>query len=145
MHYVLHFPSLYCIHRRHHANPREIVASGAWEDSFAEYLLMEIPSFALTILLYPTHFSVHLLHFCWHGWDGACSHSGFKPPGIWGLLFDSEYHYHHHAHLTVNYAEVEILDYMLGTHHLQRRRRSKEFQTSSSIRSNNNAVHAAAG
>ena len=36
-----------------------------------------------------------------------------------GYLFDGEYHYYHHAHLTVNYAELEILDKLFGTHHSQ--------------------------
>ena len=31
------------------------------------------------------------------------------------------YHYHHHAHLTVNYAELEFLDKLFGTHHSQKR------------------------
>ena len=39
-HYCLHIPSLYCIHRRHHMNPKAIVASGAWLDSMLEYSLM---------------------------------------------------------------------------------------------------------
>jgi len=41
---------------------------------------------------------------------------------IAGYIFDGEYHYYHHAHLTINYAELEILDKMFGTHHSQDRR-----------------------
>jgi len=58
----------------------------------------------------------------WHGYDGACGHSGFAGPGVLGFLFDGEYHYYHHSHLTVNYAELEILDKLCGTHHTQRRK-----------------------
>ena len=36
-----------------------------------------------------------------------------------GYFFDGEYHYYHHAHLTINYAELEILDKLFGTHHSQ--------------------------
>ena len=39
-----------------------------------------------------------------------------------GYLFDGEYHYYHHAFLTVNYAELEILDQLMGTHHSQQAR-----------------------
>ena len=81
---------------------------------------MELPSFAITVLLFPTHFVVHLFHFVLHGWDGACGHSGFKAPGWLGAMFDGEYHYYHHAFLTVNYAELEFLDKLFGTHHSQR-------------------------
>lgn len=31
VHYVLHFPSLYRFHRRHHRNPRSVVAAAAWK------------------------------------------------------------------------------------------------------------------
>lgn len=34
------------------------------------------------------------------------------PPG--------EYHYQHHRYYTVNYAEMEMLDKLFGTHHEQR-------------------------
>jgi sterol desaturase/sphingolipid hydroxylase (fatty acid hydroxylase superfamily) len=122
VHYALHFPWLYHFHRKHHLNPRKIVASAAWQDSFVEYAVMELPSLAITVLLFPTHFPVLLLHFCWHGWDGACGHSGFSAPGFLGLLFDGEYHYYHHCYLTVNYAEIEVLDKFFGTHHSQRKK-----------------------
>jgi len=125
VHYVLHFPSLYHLHRRHHCNPRAIVASAAWMDSKTEYAVMELPSFAMTVLLFPTHFHVHALHFVLHGWDGAAGHSGFKAPGILGALFDGEYHYYHHAHLTMNYAELEFLDILCGTHHTQHKHHQK--------------------
>jgi len=125
VHYALHFPSLYQFHRRHHCNPRTIVAAAAWQDSYVEYCVMELPSFAMTVLLFPTHFYVHLWHFVFHGLDGAAGHSGFKAPGILGYLFDGEYHYYHHAFLTVNYAEVEIIDRMFGTHHSQKKQRPK--------------------
>lgn len=125
VHYLLHLPSLYKFHRRHHCNPRKIVASAAWEDSFVEYTVMELPSFAMSVLVFPTYLYVHLLHFCFHGIDGAAGHSGFKAPGLLGYLFDGEYHYYHHAHLTVNYAELEILDKLLGTHHSQKKKGMK--------------------
>jgi len=121
VHYALHFPSLYRFHRRHHRNPRAIVAAAAWEDSWTEYIVMELPSFFTTLFLFPTHFYVHLFHFALHGWDGACGHSGFSnAPGILGYMFDGEYHYHHHNSLTINYAELEFLDKLCGTHHTQK-------------------------
>ena len=120
VHYALHHPALYRFHRRHHLNPKAVVASAAWQDSFVEYALMELPSFGICVLLFPTHLATHLLHFAWHGWDGACGHSGFGgAPGLLGWLFDGEYHYYHHCYLTVNYAEIEVLDKLLGTHHSQ--------------------------
>lgn len=121
VHYVLHFPSLYRFHRKHHHNPNRVVASAAWDDSFVEYALMELPSFGITVLIFPTYFWAYVLHFIIHGYDGAANHSGFtKMPGLLGYLFDGEYHYHHHNLLTVNYAELEFLDKLLGTHHSDR-------------------------
>jgi hypothetical protein len=120
VHYLLHIPALYKFHRRHHRNPRAIVASASWEDSFIEYAIMELPSFGISICFFPTHLWIHLCHFALHGWDGACGHSGFKGPGFLGWLFDGEYHYYHHAYLTINYAEMEIIDKLMGTHHSQR-------------------------
>jgi hypothetical protein len=95
VHYALHLPSLYRFHKRHHSMTHALVATKAWEDSWAEYMVMEIPSFAIAVLLFPTHFQVHLLHFILHGYDGASNHSGFAAPGILGYLFDGEYHYYH--------------------------------------------------
>jgi hypothetical protein len=126
LHVALHHPALYHFHRRHHKNTKVMTAASAWEDSMVEYMIMELPSFGITVLLFPTHFVFHLVHFCWHGWDGACGHCGFKAPGILGYIFDGEYHYYHHAHLTVNYAEVEFLDVLFGTHHTQLMQPKKE-------------------
>ena len=125
VHFALHFPSLYWIHRRHHRSPKNLVASAAWEDSYIEYAIMELPSLAIAVLLFPTHFRYQLIHFAWHGWDGACGHSGFSAPGFLGFCFDGEYHYHHHALLTVNYAEIEVIDKFFGTHHTQRSHATK--------------------
>jgi hypothetical protein len=119
VHYFLHFPAFYNLHRAHHCNPKALVASRAWQDTYAEYCIMELPSFAMTVLLLPTHIWAHLLHFIWHGWDGAAGLSGFSAPGWLGWAFDGTYHYRHHAHLTVNYAEIELLDLLCGTHHSQ--------------------------
>jgi sterol desaturase/sphingolipid hydroxylase (fatty acid hydroxylase superfamily) len=121
VHYMLHFPSLYRFHRRHHHNPNRVVASAAWDDSLVEYALMELPSFGITVLIFPTHFLVYIVHFFLHGYDGAANHSGFSGvPGILGYLFDGEYHYHHHNLLSVNYAEIELIDKLFGTHHSYR-------------------------
>ena len=95
IHYALHHPTLYRFHKRHHSQTTSLVATKAWEDSWVEYCVMEIPSFALAVLLFPTHFKVHMLHFILHGYDGASNHSGFAAPGILGYLFDGEYHYYH--------------------------------------------------
>eukprot|EP00977_Amphora_coffeiformis_P016315 scaffold5017_cov171-Amphora_coffeaeformis.AAC.4 len=119
IHYILHYPKLYRYHKKHHQKPADLVASAAWDDSAVEYAIMELPSFCLTLFAFPTYWWVHLAHFALHGLDGACGHSGFKAPGIMGYIFDGEYHYYHHAHLTINYAELEILDKMFGTHHSQ--------------------------
>jgi sterol desaturase/sphingolipid hydroxylase (fatty acid hydroxylase superfamily) len=48
VHYALHFPWLYHFHRKHHLNPRKIVASAAWQDSFVEYAVMELPSLPIS-------------------------------------------------------------------------------------------------
>lgn len=120
IHYILHFPAFYRFHRRHHRKPANLVASAAWDDSFIEYAIMELPSFCLTLLAFPTHWYIHLMHFALHGLDGACGHSGFSAPGLLGYIFDGEYHYYHHAHLTINYAEVEVIDKLFGTHHSQK-------------------------
>jgi sterol desaturase/sphingolipid hydroxylase (fatty acid hydroxylase superfamily) len=138
VHWVMHIhPMLYRIHKKHHGHPRNLVASKSWEDSIVEYIIMELPSFAFTVLCFPTHILVHYLHFCWHGYDGAAGHSGFgivesseettgktqEPFSLsrWLLeyLFDGTYHYYHHAYLNINYGEIEFLDYMAGTHHSQ--------------------------
>ena len=95
VHYALHHPALYRFHKKHHCNTKVMVANIAWEDSWVEYCLMEIPSFALAVLLFPTHFKVHLAHFALHGYDGAANHSGFAAPGFLGYIFNSEYHYYH--------------------------------------------------
>jgi hypothetical protein len=103
-------------------HPAQLVAARAWEDSLVEYAVMELPSFAMTVFMFPTHLWVHLLHFCFHGYDGAAGHSGFGGvPGFLGYMFDGEYHYHHHSRLTVNYAELEFLDLWAGTHHTQKK------------------------
>lgn len=116
VHYALHTPLLYKYHKRHHQDTKVLVASAAWEDSFVEFAIMELPSFALTVCLFPTHFVTHLCHFCLHGYDGAAGHSGYSgAPGIFGYLFDGEYHYYHHLHLNVNYAELEFIDKIMGT------------------------------
>jgi hypothetical protein len=121
VHYILHFPAFYQWHRQHHCNPKTLVASRAWQDSFTEYAIMELPSFAMTVLLFPTQFWALLIHFVFHGYDGAAGHSGFCAPGLLGAAFDGTYHYHHHARLTVNYAEVEFFDKLCGTHHKQQK------------------------
>lgn len=120
VHYLIHKPWLYQIHRAHHLNTKVLVASSAWNDSLAEYALMELPSFALCILLFPTHMYIHLIHFMFHGYDGAAGHSGFAGMSGWDSMFDGEYHYYHHSRLTVNYAEIEFLDKICGTHHTQK-------------------------
>lgn len=126
IHYLLHHPRLYQYHRKHHGSPATLVAARAWEDSWEEYAIMELPSFGMTVLLFPTHLWMHMLHFCWHGYDGAAGHSGFGGvPGILGWLFDGTYHYHHHALLTVNYAEIECLDLLCGTHHTQKKQQQR--------------------
>ena len=122
IHYLLHHPRLYGYHRKHHGSPATLVAARAWEDSWQEYCVMELPSFGIAVLAFPTYWWMHLLHFAWHGYDGAAGHSGFGGvPGIIGWLFDGTYHYHHHARLTVNYAEIEWLDLLCGTHHSQKK------------------------
>ena len=119
VHYALHLPSLYKFHKRHHSKTQSLVATKAWEDSWTEYLVMEIPSFAIAVLFFPSHFRIHMLHFILHGYDGASNHSGFAAPGLLGYLFDGEYHYYHHRYLNVNYAELEMIDKMIGSHHTQ--------------------------
>ena len=123
VHYALHHPTLYKYHKKHHQRPADLVASAAWDDSVVEYLVMEMPSFALVFFFFPTTmWWIHLCHFALHGIDGAVGHSGFSAPGFLGAIFDGEYHYYHHAHLTVNYAELEFLDKFFGTHHSQDKR-----------------------
>jgi hypothetical protein len=139
VHVLLHQPYLYRYHRRHHCHPRQLlVASAAWQDSYVEYLVMELPSFAFTVVFFPTHFSIHLLHFAFHGLDGAAGHSGFKAPGLLGFIFDGEYHYYHHAHLKVNYAELELIDRLFGTHHTNKRHRQSIINRTARTSTNNN-------
>jgi hypothetical protein len=84
IHYLLHHPRFYRYHKKHHQKPADLVASAAWEDSMVEYAIMELPSFCLTLFVFPTYWALHLVHFAAHGLDGACGHSGFKAPGIMG-------------------------------------------------------------
>ena len=86
IHYILHHPKLYRYHKKHHQKPADLVASAAWDDSAVEYAFMELPSFCLTLFVFPTHWWVHLAHFALHGLDGACGHSGFKAPGVMGTF-----------------------------------------------------------
>eukprot|EP00932_Pfiesteria_piscicida_P010819 SRR837773.21836.p1 GENE.SRR837773.21836~~SRR837773.21836.p1 ORF type:complete len:252 (+),score=99.88 SRR837773.21836:39-794(+) len=118
-HRVLHFPKLYWIHKAHHAPPATLAASCAWKDSVAEYCIMEMPAFAMQLALFPTHFVFHAGFFAWHGWGAAGDHCAMSAPGWLGWAFDGEYHYYHHANFAVNYAEMEFLDKMFGTHHSQ--------------------------
>jgi hypothetical protein len=122
-HYVLHFPMFYRFHKKHHPDPRKLCASASWLDSFVEYALMELPSFGICVLFLPTHLVAHLCHFVFHGIDGAYNHSGFSFPGTIGSFFDSEYHYLHHSLLTANYAELEFLDLLFGTHNTQKNKK----------------------
>lgn len=126
VHYLLHMPWLYKIHRAHHLNTKVLVASAAWKDSFLEHALMEVPSFAMGIILFPTHMNIHLMHFVFNGYDGAAGHSGFAGMGGLNAIFDGEYHYYHHSRLTVNYAELEFLDKLCGTHHSQKESKATE-------------------
>lgn len=114
-HLALHSKRLYPWHRRHHAHVESLVASHAWLDSWFEYVLMEIPSFCIAIIFFPTHLAFHILAFTWHGVVAAGDHSGFKPAGFVGAIFDGEYHYVHHRQLHVNFAEIEALDWIFGT------------------------------
>ena len=84
VHYILHHPRLYKFHKRHHQRPAELVASASWEDSWVEYAVMELPSFCITLFVFPNYWVIHLMHFALHGLDGAAGHSGFKAPGIMG-------------------------------------------------------------
>lgn len=84
LHYALHHPSLYRYHKKHHQKPANLVASAAWDDSAIEYAIMELPSFCLTLFVFPTYWWFHLVHFALHGLDGAAGHSGFSAPGLLG-------------------------------------------------------------
>ena len=87
IHYLLHHPRLYRFHKKHHQKPADLVASASWDDSAVEYAIMELPSFCLTLFVFPTYWWFHLAHFALHGLDGACGHSGFKAPGIMGTFW----------------------------------------------------------
>lgn len=119
VHRILHFPRFYWIHKKHHATPTTLAASCAWLDSFAEYLVMEMPAFVMQIYFFPTHYIFHLAFFVWHGWGAAGDHCGFSAPGWLGWAFDGEYHYYHHTNVNVNYAEMEFMDKLFGTHSSQ--------------------------
>ena len=125
MHRLLHTPYFYSrFHKRHHVTPAKLVASGAWLDSYFEYLFMELPSFLTMILFFPTNILFHQVFFVWHGVSAAADHSGFAFPEEEGwlrnFLFDGEVHYMHHKLTTWNYGEVEWIDYLFKTHHTQR-------------------------
>ena len=126
-HRILHLPLFYTrFHKRHHCLPTQMVASGAWLDSFVEFLFMETPSFHMMLWFFPTHLSVHVLFFMYHGISAAGDHSGHNfPDEKWfdQFFFDGEVHYMHHKYTTWNYAEVEWLDYLCHTHHTQRPQR----------------------
>ena len=128
-HRCLHMRPFYkYVHKRHHVRTHELVATGAWLDHPLEYLIMEIPSLLCPLLLFPTKLAFHQAFFIWHGFSAATDHSGFtftKENGaswFYRNFFDSEYHYYHHKVSSVNYAEMEWIDYLFGTHHTQKLR-----------------------
>lgn len=120
IHYILHHPKLYKYHKAHHySSTKHMTATAYGEVSFVEYCVLDIPLFALSLFLFPTHFPLYLIHFAWHGWDEASAHCGFNPPGVLSYFFDGEFHFHHHENPNVNFSEFGLLDKILGTHHTQ--------------------------
>jgi len=124
VHYTLHvYPWLYRnVHKKHHVKVHEMVASHAWFDTVAEHLIMEVPNLFLPVLVAGrVHWAVLLCYFTFHGYSAAVDHSGFKI----NYFIDSEYHYYHHQYNLVNFAEMESIDLLFGTHHTQKADRKK--------------------
>lgn len=120
VHFVLHLPPLYKYHKAHHGSaPQNMTASSYGEVSWVEYCILDIPLFAMSLLLFPTHFHLYVINFAWHGWDEASAHCAFAPPGWLSWFFDGDFHYHHHNNPLVNYSEFGLLDRLFGTHHTQ--------------------------
>jgi len=139
-HRCLHMRPFYkWVHKRHHVRTHELVATGAWLDHPLEYMIMEMPSLVIPLLFFPTKLAFHYAFFFWHGFSAATDHSGFtftKANGacwFYRTFFDSEYHYYHHKVSSVNYAEMEWIDYLCGTHHSQKLRAKTQTKSTSSV------------
>jgi Fatty acid hydroxylase superfamily len=86
VHWVMHMNKhLYqWVHRRHHCSIRELCALSAWQDTWLEFLLMEVLGVFLFAQLFnplPWHF--HVLLAAYNGIGGAIDHSAFYIPGTW--------------------------------------------------------------
>jgi hypothetical protein len=131
VHYVMHKSAwLYKnIHKRHHTLVSEMAASHAWYDSLVEYLIMEVPNLLLPVFIARVHWLVLVPYFAYHGFSAAVDHSGFKV----NFVIDGEYHFYHHSKLLVNYAEMETIDLLFGTHHSQSDRAKQKKEVSNPI------------
>jgi sterol desaturase/sphingolipid hydroxylase (fatty acid hydroxylase superfamily) len=124
VHKLMHHPLVYdAVHKKHHCQVRELVASGAWLDTTWEFLFAEIPALCMALFLLPTNPRWHCAFFAYQGFGAACDHAGFvfndANGGDWlhQNFFDGEFHYLHHLNPKVNFAEEEWIDFLFGTHH----------------------------
>ena len=124
VHKIMHHPLVYAaVHKKHHCQVRELVASGAWLDTTWEFLFAEIPALCMALFLFPTNPRWHCAFFAYQGFGAACDHAGFvfndANGGDWlhQNFFDGEFHYLHHLNPKVNFAEEEWIDFLFGTHH----------------------------
>tara|TARA_B110000208_G_scaffold167983_1_gene207784 strand:+ start:81 stop:1187 length:1107 start_codon:yes stop_codon:yes gene_type:complete len=149
-HKMMHHPRIFkIVHQRHHCPVPELVASVAWLDTTAEFMMGEVPALSMALNVLPTHPCWHILFFAYQGLASAADHAGFCFDDEEGLGFvegwvhyfhqnwlDGEFHYYHHLNPSVNFAEEEWIDHLFGTHHTvsvwwkrrEARREKKELQ-----------------
>jgi len=100
-------------HKRHHVKLEDLCALSAWQDSYIEFVLMEVFGvFLLAPMVFPLPWAFLMLTAAYNGVNAAIDHCGFKVPDS---HFDGLYHYVHHVLPDRNFAEMEMLDRYMGT------------------------------
>lgn len=118
VHWILHRPSLYYLHKSHHVPLRTMTCFVCFTDGIVENIFMEIlGTMMLPLLICPSPPRVIGLVWMYGNITGLLDHSGlYIYDSVLGSLLDSRYHWKHHYYVNKNFAELEILDRLFGTY-----------------------------